>query len=457
MRKNKIKKELKEIGIEVNEHNFKVMAAILGRSPRYFWRDIENFKTGIEIATKDLGYNTVSALENEKEGKYRCIYLAFQRYSDKDAWFGKKIEWKEALERLGIEYKSKENEKEIERNKEYEIIAELLRKKPGINRKEIAKAIDKSERTVRKKIRKMKKLRKEKERFEDISALMSPEEKEKKIINTVLENPETHIEDLSKKIGLEPAYIYDVLSKRRGISEILTKYSKIPVEKEILPEGYWETPETRRLFFKWMTCMFSIASGGGLRSKNIEYVPGFGLKKFKAPGTAFLFKNIRIYDRAYRHYKEKLSIKQLYSDWIEASQSIHIKFLQDCFKIFDKGYVKNGLKSDKIYAHYNGSPPKNSKPIYFYVTGKRRMYKLRKKIGEEEGLERLKTFYTTLKTLKNLNFIEKKEFTIIGGRWDKHKKDCYIITLDFEREKFKKVFDKLGVDIWDKPNNNIRY
>lgn len=340
------------------------------------------------------------------------------------------------------------------RKEQYKKVAELL--KEGLKQKEIADKLDRSKAVVSKIISEMRELRDEKDWFEDIPIPLTRKEREKKIINTLIKNPSISKEELAEKANTHIGNMYKILKEHGGIKGVLKKYRKLPLKRKRIPFGYWKFLETRRLFFKWLTCMFSAAPESPARdSSDIKFLKKLGLKKYDPPSVRFLGRNVTSFYSIYHYFEKKDEKSKLLNDWLEASQSTHVRFLQDCFKVFNKGYVKNGLESEKIYSYKTKSPPKNTKPIYFYVSGRRMTHKLRKKVLGS-GLVDNNTFYSARKTLKNLNFLEEnREYTILGGRWDKHKKKCYIITLDFEREKFKNVFDGLGVDIWDKPNNDI--
>ncbi|MFO7872017.1 MAG: hypothetical protein R6U26_00035 [Candidatus Undinarchaeales archaeon] len=104
LKNREVKEKLKEFGLDINKRNIKVFKILNGeRTPRNFWTKIENFKAGVKIATRDIGYNSLEALRKEKERKYKPVVSAFQRHREK--WYDRKIKWEEILEDLGIEYK----------------------------------------------------------------------------------------------------------------------------------------------------------------------------------------------------------------------------------------------------------------------------------------------------------------------------------------------------------------
>ena len=67
---------------------------------RYFWTSLENFRIGLLIATLELRHNSLKLLA--KNEKYACLVSAFLNY--RKHWFGEKIPWKVALQKLGIKY-----------------------------------------------------------------------------------------------------------------------------------------------------------------------------------------------------------------------------------------------------------------------------------------------------------------------------------------------------------------
>ncbi|MFO7872697.1 MAG: hypothetical protein R6U26_03620 [Candidatus Undinarchaeales archaeon] len=220
---------------------------------------------------------------------------------------------------------------------------------------------------------------------------------------------------------------------------------------KIIREKKFDRRKYRRVFFKWMTGLFSI------KPKNLEefeFIKYLGLKNYDPPDFNFLENEIEIFSEYANYYKNKYDRKKLMSDWLEAAESKHVEVFRGFFKNFTLGKYDG----DDVFNYKEKKPPKGTKPVYFFDPDQGTVSSLRRKVIRGEFISN-NILYATTKLFRKLHFLEKKKFRTLGGRssWRIKGKNGYIITLDFEREKFKPVFNKLGVDIWDKPNGDIGY
>ncbi len=323
-------------------------------------------------------------------------------------------------------------------SKRYAEIAKILVEHPGISQREIAKELGISESRLSELISGMREQQKD-GKWTGVPIPMSYLERERIVIDYVLEHGGVNEKKLIRLIKADRTTIYNILRKHGGAKAILRKYSVLPNLGLKNPKSYWEFQSNRRLFWTWFTCIFSIApSKNPKKFRDARFISGLGLRGYSIPEFRFFEKNIPLFRSIYRYYNSKHSLGYMLREWQDVSESPPVKLM---IHIYSNSITAYELSTRKGMIYYSNESKRGTMKRVRIFVHKRYAYQ---ELIKETGATALKRAEQILKALK---FIKKERGKIKLGKTFQPHSFSVVNLEEIRKQQFGHLFKKMDVDL----------